>query len=186
MGAATQGPADAERLRVAHAVCLRPEVMKACFFVWLLYYKAGNLAEAVPDRASGGPMVMLPAACRGPQHRVCGERSRTNVILYTDVRRNRAPMSDLKTHRCYRAHGRGIHASVRRQQSPPAPWPGGSGGGFAPPMRFGYFRAVESDGHARPRCALVTFAQSKVTDHAFWLLWAAGSDRKIFTVCRGK
>ena len=95
-------------------------------------------------------------------------------------------MSDLKTHRCYQAHGRGIHASVRRQQSPPAPWPGGSGGGFAPPMRFGYFRAVESDGHARPRCALVTFAQSKVTDHAFWLLWAAGSDRKIFTVCRGK
>ena len=159
--AAPRSPADAERLRVAHAVCLRPEVMKACFFVWLLYYKAGNLAEAVPDRASGGPMVMLPAACRGPQHRVCGERSRTNVILYTDVRRNRAPMSDLKTHRCYRAHGRGIHASVRRQQSPPAPWPGGSGGGFAPPMRFGHFRAVESD---RSRASPMRFGHFRAVE----------------------
>ena len=49
--AATRSPADAERLRVAHAVCLRPEVMKNLFFVWLLYHQTGNFAEAAdPSR----------------------------------------------------------------------------------------------------------------------------------------
>ena len=62
MGAATQGPADAERPRVAHAVRLRPEVMKACFFVWLYRRKAGNFAEADESGCCAAPM---PPLCKG-------------------------------------------------------------------------------------------------------------------------
>ena len=61
MEAAPRSPADAERLRVAPAVRLCPEVMKACFFVWLLYYKAGNLAEAVLGFQLGSCVLAIAA-----------------------------------------------------------------------------------------------------------------------------
>ena len=100
----------------------------------------------VRRHASGGPMMMRQSRCHGPRHRADGTRSRAGCFLPADVRRNRAPMSDLRTHRCYRAHGRGFRASVRLYQNPPTPSPGGPG-----------------DGLKCPRRALVTFARSKVT-----------------------
>ena len=47
------------------------------------------------------------------------------------------------------ASGRGSHVSGKAHQNPPTPSPGGPGGGLK-----------------SPRCALVTFAQSKVTENA--------------------
>ena len=66
-GAATRSHADAERPRVAHAVRLRPEVMKGLFFVWLLYHRAGNFAEADEFGCCTAPKASLVQREVGPQ-----------------------------------------------------------------------------------------------------------------------
>ena len=101
------------------------------------------------SHSSGGPMMMRQSRCRGPQQRVHGARSRAGGLLSIYVRRNRAPMSDLRTRRRHWVHGRGIRTSVRPHHNPLHPRLGGPG-----------------DGLKCPRCPLVTFGQSKVTENA--------------------